>query len=863
MRYTIQLSEVSSKDRLIAGGKASNIGEITEMGLQIPGGFCITTEAYDGFMTKERLREQIDKVLTSADLSSLQASEIAYKEISELILKKSVHPSLSQEIAQAYQDLGHPPVAVRSSATTEDQLGYSFAGQHDTFLNITSNKSLMESVKLVWASTFSARAIYYRNRRGLNHHDVRMAVAVQEMVPAIASGVMFTTNHIGPKKDILLINSVFGLAEPLVSGDITPDSFLVDKKTLLITEKTLGRKDFQISAATGGGSKRSMTPARNRTRFSLSHDDVSKLARLGQKLEEHFGSPQDVEWAYHSGEFYLLQSRPLVSMGPPESVNWDNPVPGARWRRNWRLGEWLSDPVTPLFSTTVLPWLVAGREMQGFGHLGWRAGKSFQMPQPWSVIVNGYFFTRQDVPFRPGVIGADPISRAAALVKRHRWLARWHKHHLPKYLQYFRPLLDLNLAVTDSKRLLQMLERLAKDAGELWYVLAPIGFGFEESFFVPFYDQYLNNSDRPHYSVFFSGYDSRLLQGQRILYQIARDIRKDSHLSDLLQGEPLEILRRLPDSRKGEILLSRLNSYLEEYGHQVYSIDLYFPTLGERPDLLVQVIQNYLSKELLDIDSALASQSYKRQQASTWILNTAKKSIPDKAVAFRKMLKWHQLCAMVREDATFYFQIGWPIMRNIVKELESRLLKYGLIDRPNQIFFLEKQDLAYGIAQMDSSNTPSMNLSEIATRREIQWRDQRTLYPPDRIPKEDDPAWHGSPIASKQTGLVQDAHGARLAGLQASPGRKTGRARIITSPDDFGDLKHGDILVTVATNPAWTPLFPMVSAIVTEVGGGATHCSLVAREYGIPCVMGTGVATQVIQNGQLITVDGNEGIVYL
>ena len=730
MAYARPIAEVTNADVALVGGKGASLGEVTRLGIPVPPGFCLTIQAYQDFISAHGLSPRIQEVLASFDTSKQEQREEAAGRIGDFILQGELSPELIGEVLEAYQGLGEPPVAVRSSATAEDLPDASFAGQHDSYLNVVDGQQLLNSIKLTWSSLWSPRAIDYRNRHGFDHGGVQMAVVVQEMVSAEVSGVMFTVD--APTRDAtrMLINSSFGLGEGIVSGALTPDSFTVDKSDYAAKEQRLGLKELMVVGAPSGGTMRQAVAPERQQELSLSPGQLAEVAQLGWRLERHFGGPQDVEWAMYNGKVYILQSRPLAGMEGMEEVSWENLVPGARWLRTWRIGEWLSDPVTPLFATTLLPWLVAGREKQGFRHLGWRAAKTFQMPEPWYIIVNGYFFTRADLPFRPSSANADPAERAAILTKRTGWLQRWHRKHLPRYLKHVETLREFNLSRASASGVLAFLEGLCKDAGELWYILAPIGFGFEEFFFVPFYNQYAKGQDGPHYTVFFSGYDNKVLEGQRVLYDLAEEIKRDPQLVALFQGEAEKVLGELPGVRRGAAPLARLNDYLREYGHQVYTFDFYFPTLAERRDLLVHLLQSYLGQQRPDSFKELALQARDRRRAQTNALRLMRQTAPDQVDAFQKLLRWHQLCARLREDITFYFQLGWPLMRAAVLELGRRLAQSGAIEREEQIFFLEKAEVQDAASRLDSSGQFQQGLAQMAKERQQTWDKHRRLSPP-------------------------------------------------------------------------------------------------------------------------------------
>ena len=873
MRYVRDLAGVRSSDVPLVGGKGANLGELLSLGFTVPRGFCVTTHAYRDFVSSAGLGPRIQEVVASADVARMDQVQSASRTVRGLFLRNGMGDGLAQEVLEAYERLGAPAVSVRSSATSEDTPEASFAGQHSTFLNVTGRKQLLESLMEVWASLWTPWAICYRAQHGFEHGQALMALVVQEMVPAEVSGVLFTADARDPSQ--MVVNATYGLGEALVSGAVTPDRLTLAREGLAVREKVAGSKTFLIKGAEAGGTERQPVPAEARDELCLTTEQASDLGRIGARLEEHFGSHQDVEWAISQGQIHLLQSRPLA-LADRERVSWESPVPGAKWLRAYRIGEWLADPVTPFFATTLLPWLAAGRENKGFTHLGWRRGNAsgfgIRMQEPPFTVVNGYYFARLDPdPSSRGRMheepGVPPSFRGAMMVARLTvWFQRWHRVHLPKYREHLESQGGYDVSRATSPELFLRLDRLSQDAGALWFLLAPTGFSLEEMLFGHLYKEYVRGDDAPPMPDLFSGFDSKPLEGERALRDISRDINADPELLAAVQGPPHQVPARLESTGRGRLVLGKIQDYRREYGHQVHTFDLYFPTLGERSETVVQTLQAYLEHDPPDHGDDLAQLALRRRRATSAVLSKVRQENPDVLVPFRKALRWFQLSARVREDIAFYLQKGWPLMRATVAEMGRRLAEVGVIEDRDQVHFLERGEVSDALEAVERPSGTLPRLAALASERRETWEWQRNLVPPPQIPPAEDSLWGewaGRSVLMVRPGLVRDRSGPRLVGQPASPGRVSGPARVLTSLEDFGKLGRGEVLVTVATNPAWTPLFPLASAVVTEVGGGASHSSLVAREHGIPCVVGTGVATRVIHDGQIVTVDGTEGVVYL
>ncbi len=318
---TLELEAVTKEDVPIVGGKGANLGEMLRLGIPVPPGFTVTAYAYKYFIEKVGIVEQIRKILNEINYSNPGSVEEKTKEIRELILKQEIPKELEAEVIIAYRKLAEkigmvdPPVAVRSSATAEDLSSASFAGQQETYLNVRGERQLLESIKKCWASLFTARATFYRHEKGFEHMNVYLSVVIQKMVNAKASGVMFTLHPVTGDRSKILIEANWGLGESVVSGEATPDVYVVDKKTLKIIEKKVARKTIEVAYSTRGGTEKREVPLSKQNVPCLTDEEIYKLAELAVRIEEHYGTPQDIEWSIDMDvpfpyNVFIVQSRP-------------------------------------------------------------------------------------------------------------------------------------------------------------------------------------------------------------------------------------------------------------------------------------------------------------------------------------------------------------------------------------------------------------------------------------------------------------------------------------------------------------------------------------------------------------------------
>ena len=860
MSWVLSLGQIDRDQVWRVGPKAANLSLLMSAGFPVPAGFAVTTDAMDEYISANGLAKQVDDLLDQVDLAPLEEATSHAQELRGLVLAGMLPDSLAGPIRAAFQGLGGTPVSVRSASTMEDRPDVTFAGQHDTFLNIQSEDALWDALKRCWASLWTDRAVHYARALGISPKQIKMSVLVQKLVHADVAGVAFTINPVTGDVSQASISASFGLGEATVSGLVTPDHVLVQREPFRVLEYQVGTKSGRLDPQQGGGTTLVELSAEQQAVACLTPEQALRVAALAYEVESHVNNgPQDVEWAMEGDSLLLLQARPVVQRDShDEGVGWESPVPGAHWRRNWRLGEWLSDPVTPLFGTWMLPVLVASREEFGTGELGWEARASFSMPKPWHCIVNGYFYTRQDRPgeFGSRVAGMGQGERAANRGRANKeYLDRWRREHLPPYLETFQQHLKFDIAGASSQELISFLDHLLNESGEFWHLMAPIGYGFELSGFNPFYEAVVPPEGRPYYTAFFVGFMSKPIEGQELLHSIAQRVKRDTQLSRRFLGSTPQALvtafKELPDW-----LQQQVQTYSDEYGHQVYSLDVYLPTAGEALDGTIAAIQGYVQSDVPSPRAAIEESARRREEAVSQVFK-ALEDRPQDQQYLREAMEGFQACAAVREDAAFYFQRPWPLVRRSVLELGHRLAKAGVLEEAQEVFFVERDELRGSIESIErGERVPPLH--EVAVGRKRTWERQRKLAAPDRIPA--DFLVDG---LDATFGVVQDEGGARIVAQPASPGRGRGPVRLVRGPEDAVRFVKGDILVTSAASPALTPLLLLAAGVVTEAGGGASHSSLVARELGVPAVVNAGIATQLLRDGQMVEVDGTRGIVTL
>ncbi len=845
----------------LVGGKGASLMRLATRGFPVPPGFLITTAAYRRFVTENSLQAEIDGAVRGVDGSDPAALERAATAISERFAGGIVPHAIAVAILQAYAALGtpKPAVAVRSSATAEDLPERSFAGQQETFLDVRGDTSLLDAIRRAWASLWTARAIAYRQQMGVGHEQIAMALVIQVMVPAEVSGMLFTANPATGNRGEFVIESALGLGECIVGGMVTPASSVIARDSLAITRVTPGPHDASATSAREGGAALSSGRA-------LPDPLLRELAELGSRVERLFGgTPQDIEWALGDGRVWLLQARPITNLPTPApAVVWESPLPGATWVRR-QVVEHMPEPLSPLFAELYL--------RQGFEQslkaiatipavTGSHDLFARLIGGPFLTTVNGYGYSRANF----SLPREELPQTLLAIARWFRWflnhgVAYWRKEGLPAYLATISRWQAVNPAAAADAELLRGVRELAVADAVYWFPAAiAIGMAKISDALLDAGLRVLAPASNLRSAQFLRGFPSKTLEAEAELDTIARQVRESAELRDVVIATPAEsLLDALPDTPGAQALRDDLDRYFARYGHQIYNLDFVAPTLFEAPLPVLLALKAHVREPELD---ALARQAAMARERDDLMEETARSFDPLRRFVLRRLARWAQGLAPYREDALFYLGAAWPQLRRFALELGRRLAQAGSVGTADDVFFLESEELATAIAAR-AAGEARPDLVRLARDRRALREAQRRLHPPAAVPPTARMQFGRLDLSERETQRRNSADATTLRGFAVSPGRVTAPASVIRSPVDFAQMEPGTILVCQATTPAWTPLFAQARGLVTDIGGILAHGSIVAREYGIPAVMGTGNATQRIATGQEISVDGSAGTVTL
>jgi rifampicin phosphotransferase len=859
----VPLGTLRREDLECGGGKGANLGELISMGLPVPPGFCVTTAAYRGAVAEAGLVEAIDDALRDVRAEDPGSAEVASARIATLFEDLPLPDELAEEVLAAYRTLGAPPVAVRSSATTEDLPGASFAGQQATSLNVRGEDELLSAVRRCWASLWSARAIAYRERQGFRHDQAAVAVVIQRLVSAEVSGILFTANPTTGARDEIIINAALGLGEAVVGGLTTPDSFTLDRTTLAVRERQTGRQEVETVLAEHGTTERPLGPEKA-DGLTLDEAQLVRLTEMGLNIEHHFGASQDVEWAYADGRFWVLQARPITNLPPPppEDVRWEPPFPGSAWWRR-QVVENLPEPLSPLFDELYLR---EGLELSIDAFMAFFRITYLRLEdvadRPFFTTVNGYAYSRANYKLRWGTV---PMF-LRAMVDEFRILFReapvyWREQALPAYLARIEQWKTVDPANAPEERLLAGVRELALEDARYWFACALMiaDAKITDALLGRFLTMAAPQRGLTS-GTFLRGFASSTVDAESELEGLAEQVRASDELRALVTATPAAgLTEALRSTMTGQAWLTAFARYLDRYGHQIYNLDFVVPTQADDP---LPVLLSLKAMAQRPGHDPRARQRAIVAERDMRVEETARSLDPLRRKLFRILLGWAQRFGPYREQVLFYMGAGWPTLRRLALELGRRLVESGSLLAAEDVFFLETPEIETAItARVAGQARP--DLARLASERRELREARKRLHPPPVVPPGHKLRFGPFDMSAWETQRHNEPTSTVLRGFAVSPGRVSAPASVIHSPEDFSRMEPGTILVCPTTTPAWTPLFSQARGLVTDVGGVLAHGSIVAREFGMPAVLGTGEASKRISHGQLITVDGDRGLVLL
>jgi rifampicin phosphotransferase len=858
-RYVLGLEEIDKTQVALVGGKGAHLGELSRIeGIRVPTGFCVTTDAFRRMLaTVPGIDDQVDR-LSRLNPGDRQAIRTLSAEIRRTLGGMAIPDDLAAAITRSVTRLGGPAAcAVRSSATAEDLPTASFAGQQDTYLNVVGPAAILQHISRCWASLFTERAVTYRLRNGFGHRKVYMAVVVQQMLFPQAAGILFTADPVTSNRKVISIEASFGLGEALVAGLVNADVYKVRDGE--VVAQAVATKGLAIRARPAGGTQELVIEPENQEQPALTNAQIVRLAQLGRQIEAHFGHPQDIEWCLVDDGFQIVQSRPITTLFPiPATGDHGNHVYVSVGHQ-----QMMTDPMKPLGLalwqlTTPRPMSEAAGRLfvdvtQVLGSPASRAGllEALGRSDPLirdalqTLLDRGDFIPALpdeepgEVPAysAPATIETDPAI-VAGLVERSQASIAGLKREIR--MQSGAALLDFILAdVQELRRILfdpQSLQAITAGMQATWWLNDQLEAWLGEKNAVDTLTQSV-----PHNVTSEMGL---------ALLDVADVIRPHLDVVAFLQDTEHEnFLDELPKLAGGQEARDAIQAYLDEYGMRcVGEIDITRPRWSERPTTLLPMILGNIRNFEPGAGQRRFEQGRQKAREKEQELLARLLALPDgdrKAEQAKRMIDRIQTFTGYREYPKYGMVSRYFVYKQALLREAERLVQADVLRQREDIFYLRFGELH------DVVRTNHVD-DQLVRQREHAFRSYQALTPP-RVMTSD-----GEVVAGAYRRA--DVPAGALTGLPVSAGTVEGRARVILDVAE-ADLEAGDILVTAYTDPSWTPAFVTIKGLVTEVGGLMTHGAVIAREYGLPAVVGVERATRLIRDGQRIRVHGTDGYI--
>ncbi|MCL7872794.1 PEP/pyruvate-binding domain-containing protein [Bacillus altitudinis] len=830
------LFHAAEESASLAGAKGVNLIKLNNHGLPVPDGFIIKTNSFASFLSYHNFHptdQNLARKITEASFPSQMETELL---------------SSFQSLLKTY-----PSVAVRSSSVAEDLEGASFAGQYETYLNIKTNEEFLQAVKECWSSYFAARVTEYKEEMIENEEEMPlMAVVVQGLIHSDISGVIFSENPVSGKTNEVMMTASYGLGEAIVSGLVTPDTFIVNKETYSI-EKSLGTKEVQIVPCQEGVIEQPVGEEMA-GQFCLQDDQLIQITKMTKQVEELYGHGVDIEFGMSDGTFYLLQARPITA----SFSNTANGSSGAAFQMKpeelqdfWiSMDDHMPGPTSPLFSSLIIPALKNGMK---------KNGEKYQVPDlniKDIKLYRGHLYSSPSMP----EASAEPVFDDSLFEMFPRLSERMYRilkqNLFPLYekldQQITRPL-TIDDAINGFQELKEIYLRAYDDHFDIVIPQVILSAIIEDMLVTYTGDQ----TQVVLLHEMMIGVMNKSLETDQKLSHLAKDVLQDSELLQAFTDHSAnaELLYALNHTEKGKNFISKVEDFLQVYGwRSVKSHDFTEETWVENPEFVLDIIRNNIRHQS-DFDEEFAQAVIKRQETYEQFIS----QVTDEAfkTKFEELYHFALHAANIRDDHHFYIDAMLDAKARLyLLKIGELLVQKGAIPHQEDLWYLYDDEVLNAL-------TTSTTYDSIIQQRKIEMKENESIQPP---------AYTGTPSEAELQQVERMLGSLRenenntddaIYGIGASSGITSGRVRVITSADEFSQFEKDDILVCKTTTPLWTSLFRDAKAVITDSGGILSHSAIIAREYMIPAVLGTRIATEKLKSGDLVTVDGANGRIQL
>lgn len=857
------------------GGKGWNLARLERYGFRIPMGGVLATGSYKLFIEENSLREAVENVTQGITVDNIgdKETEEELSLIREKIRVGFIPLAVQEELVTELKQMGilERPLAVRSSASAEDSVRASFAGVHDSFLNVQGMDNILKAVRDCYASLWTTRAVAYRRKMGIKDDEVMPAVVIMEMVDARAAGVSFSCDPRNGREDVVLISANFGLGESVVSGAVDPDEYILDEDFLLV-EKKNGRKEGTTLSREDGGTE--LVKSEKTNRQVLSDDNIVKLGMLVLRVFETLGSGemhQDIEWAFDGEDFYLVQARPVTALpgqtfpelkGQPEiwsNANTRDAMPMVQSTLNWSMAKkslkYINEFPFKRFDYRLpagiqFVKLFQGRIYLNLSNIQWAWYDAYGMPPGKINESAGGHQPEIEIREKRPYSGIKGFKRLNRLIKAFLVISRVEKNS-QKFFNRFDiftgNLLKKNFNAFTDKEFIDVMKELTVNGNEFIQILMMFT-GKENHARMMLLNELEKNfkgkGGALSSAIMAGSGDITSAQHGYRLVELAEMVRGDAEAQKFFSSDPFNPPlweKILEESR----FKQSFRDFLTEYGHRgVYELDIINPRWREDPTYLLNVIRSTI--ETTDISKLKEAQ--RENAGRAW--QEINRKLPFYRRGYvkylhKKALKGAELREMSKSILVKFFE---P-QRMIFQEIGRRFAERGIIEYQADIYHCAWVEIASILKGYWDGRGLKVSVAERKDRR----KEMEALSPPDFVIGD-------VPKSAEPVTLTSDS---AITGIGVSFGNASGPARLIQHPHEGGKLRSGEVLVAPSTDPGWTPLFLRASAIVMETGGFSSHGAIVAREYGIPAVVNIPGVLKIIKDKQLIIVDGDEGKVYI